>query len=512
MKKSLILLLLLFLVACQSEEKVVRKTKQELLDEVMTYEKNNLEGEIFYNIFPISFADADQDGYGDLKGITEKLDYLKTIGVKGIWLNPIYPSPSYHKYDIVDYKAIDPQFGTMDDFQNLLEQAHKKEMVVILDMVFNHTAKAHPWFEKSMKNEKGYEDYYIKTNDLSSLKIGDKSAWYQYQDTYYYGSFWSEMPELNLESEKVRQELKSVLKFWLDLGVDGFRFDAAKHAYDVNEYETGTPLLEKNLQFWLEMHAYIHSLNPQAYTVAEVWLGNQQRAHYAPAFSALFNFDFGQNVVSSLSSANSSELLSPFLKGNKFFEEIPSYIDATFLTNHDQNRIGSIFQETPQRLKAAAAILLTMPGNPFIYYGEELGYLGVKPDEQIREPMRWSDDAMLMPTWEKLVLNQQTASVEQQLLDENSLLNVYKTLGVLRSQSDALRHGGFENIQVGNSKVLVFRRKTALESIVVMINLDSVRHVVSAELMGEVVASSDSVPGADDGYVLEPYGYLLIKE
>lgn len=521
MKKLLLILIGLLLLSGCFEPKpaevpeYVGQESDALIDLLQDANAEHLKGEIFYNIFPISFADGNGDGFGDLKGIIESLDYLKELGVKGIWLNPIHPSPSYHKYDVMDYYAIDPQFGTMDDFKALIKAIDDREMVLIMDMVLNHSSSQHPWFLSALKDETGYEDYYIMVDSKDSIPAQDKSAWYERSGKFYYGSFWSEMPEFNLESDAVRTEFRKILKYWLDLGVDGFRYDAAKHAYDQHEYAVGTPTLRRNLQFWLEMKAYVKEINPQAYVVAEVWMEKQAMAAYGWAFDAMFNFDFGDGVIEAIRNANSSSLLSPYLQGLKPFSEYPHYLDATFLKNHDQPRIGTLLNGDIRQLKLAASILLTMPGNPYIYYGEELGYFGNKPDERIREPLKWDDYLTIKtPTWETVVLNKDTPNIATQHEDPLSLLNHYKSWGQFRDRDQNMKLGEFKNLMTGNQRVMAYTRN---DEFLIVHNLSGEVQEIEFEIGGDVVLSTAHELGKDaytqEGklFKIEPYTSLIIE-
>lgn len=514
MKKIILLIILILITSCAQKpvENFESLSEKELKEILADSNAEKLRGEIFYNIFPISYADGNGDGYGDLVGIIKSLDHLKSMGVKGLWLNPIHPSPSYHKYDVIDYYEVDPQFGTLDDFKALVKAAHEKDMVIIMDMVINHSSSQHPWFEKSMNNEEGYEDYYIKAATKEEIPAQDKSAWYQKNGQYYYGSFWSEMPEFNLESPSVRKEFRDITKFWLDLGVDGFRYDAAKHAYDINEYKPGTPTLRKNLQFWLEMKNHVKSINPEAYVIAEVWMDNQSMAYYTPAFDALFNFDFGQAAIASIRDQNSNAFLSPYLKGQKYFSEYPNYLDGTFLSNHDQPRIGSLLDGQWDLLKLGASILLTMPGNPYIYYGEELAYYGVKPDERIREPYKWDGyNDIQTPTWEGIELNRDTPNYDYQLNDENSMLTHYLKWGSYRSNSVVLKQGDFTNLMTGDHKLMAYTRSLNDETLLVVLNLANEQLQLDLDMSGSIEVNNKENKLEGSLITLEPYGSMIIK-
>ena len=227
---------------------------------------------VCYQIFPISWADSNDDGYGDLNGITENISYLAdTLNIDCIWINPINVSPSYHKYDVVDYYDIDPQFGTLEDFENLLEVAGDNDIRVLMDLVINHTSTANPWFIDSASSvDSDFRDYYV-WNDLKDRTVyPSKSGWSYTNGMFYYASFWSEMPELNFDNQDVRIEIENILEFWLNKGVDGFRIDAAKHLYDTNEYPSGTATFRENVNYFREFNYFVKQINPDAFIVGEI--------------------------------------------------------------------------------------------------------------------------------------------------------------------------------------------------------------------------------------------------
>lgn len=227
------------------------------------------DGRVFYEIFVRSFNDSNGDGIGDLKGVTEKLDYLKGLGVKGIWLMPINASSSYHGYDVDDYYSINKDYGTMEDFEELIKEAHKRDIKVIMDMVLNHTSVNNKWFESARQSEDSpYRDYYIWSNDMSlKTKVSSMNTkcWSQNGDKQelYYSVFWSGMPDLNYDNDKVFDEVKKITKYYLnDVKVDGFRLDAAKWVYDDD--------LDKNVKFWNKYSKYVKSVKKDAIIVANM--------------------------------------------------------------------------------------------------------------------------------------------------------------------------------------------------------------------------------------------------
>ena len=356
---------------------------------------------VHYEIFVRSFADSNGDGIGDLNGVTNNLDYLQDLGVSAIWLMPINPSPTYHKYDITDYYGIDREYGTIDDFRRLVAEAHRRGIAVIIDLVIHHTSSQHPWFREASKGPQSpYWNYYkwltpeeIKARRLATRDItadsGERNPWHAVPGATfperYYGMFWSGMPDLNFDHPPVREEMFRMARYWLnDMGVDGFRLDAARHLYR----EAEEP---KNHQFWQEFGREVEAAKPGAYTVGEVWTRPERVAPYFKGLTTNFNFDLCLAIEEVVRRGDDTEDLVEFLAyvQSAFAVVNPQFIDALMLSNHDQNRIGSALKGNVDKLKVAANLLLTLPGNPYLYYGEEIGMLGMKPDENIREPFLW---------------------------------------------------------------------------------------------------------------------------
>jgi len=483
--KKILILLLVVLTACSNTAKVKRKTVDELAILLKGSNADVFASEVStaYNIFPISYADSNGDGFGDFKGIIEHLDVLndgdpKTttdLGIDAIWLNPISPSDSYHKYDVKDFYAVDPHFGTLDDFKALVAACKQRGIKLILDMVFNHTAINNPWFEKAISGDKKYREYYRIEAKLTNAQYPDKTGWYYTNSLAYYASFWDKMPELNAQSEAVRTELKNVLKFWMDLGVEGFRYDAAPRVYDKNEYPVGTPTMELNKQFWMEMKEYVKSVDPDIFLLAEVWLPANQAAAFAVGFDSMFNFDLATGILKTVKDGYQTNFVTTYLNGKQnFTTRNENFIDSTFLTNHDQNRVMNVLGEDKQKAMLAADILFTLPGIPFIYYGEELGMLGAKPDEQIREPYRWTS-AIAAPNalWEQWKLNLNTVPYELQKDDAASIFSVYRKLVHLREASPILRFGEITALEAtaNNQKLLGYVRTYEGKQLTIIHNL-----------------------------------------
>lgn len=437
-----IVCLLLLIISCQQQQKITQ----------WPYGVN-------YEIFVRSYADSDGDGIGDFNGVTDKLDYLQKLGVGGIWLMPIMPSPTYHKYDVVDYKAVDPEYGTQADFKKLVAEAHKRDIKILVDLILNHTGSDHPWFQSAIADKNSpYRDYYVwakkdsiraqLSKKTTSLDSDNLTQWHPVKgDTvadHYYGFFWGGMPDLNFDNPKVKAEFVDIGKYWLnEMNVDGFRLDAAKHIFP-------TERAADNHTFWVWFREEMQKIKPDVYLVGEVWSKAPEVAPYLKGLPALFNFDMGYTITSVVQAGQDTiGLIGKYKEINDFYTSTTKdYIDATFLKNHDQNRIISELDNDVNKAKIAAGILFTLPGTPYIYYGEEIGMGGMKPDEYIREPFIWDDSEKdkFRTTWEvpKYSTDATVQSLAKQKEDPTSLYNFYKSFISYRNSSQVLTYGGIE--------------------------------------------------------------------
>lgn len=437
---------------------------------------------VFYEIFVRSFYDSDGDGIGDFNGIIEQLDYLNDsdpststdLGVTGLWLMPIHPSPSYHGYDVSDYYAVNPDYGTLDDFERLLAEAQKRGIRVIIDLVLNHTSTHHPWFQESKNPNSPYRDWYIWTDTHPGF-VGpwNQSVWHSDPSGYYYGVFWEGMPDLNYNHAEVTAQMKDVARFWLEeVGVDGFRLDGAKHLIEDGEDQENTAMTHT---WWKEFQIFYKGLHPQALTVGEVWSANSEVVQYAQGdmFDLVFNFDLAAAMLRSAGDRNARPAQEVFVNSVELFN--PGAF-ATFLTNHDMNRVIVQLLDSQEKARQAATLLLTGPGVPFIYYGEELGMTGVKPDERIRTPMQWSAESnggfTTGTPWAVPHPDYDEKNVAAQTDDPDSLLSHYRTLIQLRNQHAALRIGDYIPVEADNRAILSFLRVSKGEILLVIVNLD----------------------------------------
>ena len=368
-----------------------------------------------YEIFVGSFADSNGDGIGDLKGILDQIDYINDgdpsggadLGFTGLWTTPVFPSPTYHKYDVSDYKAIDPQFGSMEDFDALLAALHERGVTWILDLPINHTSVEHPWFKEAVQyltslapdQEPVFEDcpyvwYYRFSEEqyegyipLADSGIADDPSgrW------FYEARFWSGMPDLNLDTEEVRTELTDIMKFWIDKGIDGFRLDAVTSYYTADA--------EANIAFLTWLTDTARSLKPDIYLVGEAWENqNVYAEYYRSGIDSLFDFAFANAEGIVQKTANGKRSAAAFAEALADEEEMyagcnPNYVNAPFYTNHDMARSAGYFvKDAEPKTKLAGALNLLMTGNAYVYYGEELGMKGSGKDENKRAPMQWAGD------------------------------------------------------------------------------------------------------------------------
>lgn len=431
---------------------------------------------VFYEIFARSFNDSDGNGIGDFNGITQKLDYLEGLGITVVWLMPIFPSPSYHGYDVTDYYSVNPQYGTMDDFKNLLAEAHKRNIRIIIDLVINHTSDKHPWFKEAKKDPTSiHRDWYIwRDTDPKYVGPWGERVWHPSTTGFYYGIFEAFMPDLNYKNPAVTAEMKKIAYFWLtDVGVDGFRLDAAKHLIEEGTLQQNTEAT--HLWYQNEFYPAIKADNHEAMTVGEVFGdGLNTIANYIKndQFDLAFNFQLAGSFLESASTGKASYISNTIKVSGK---AIPNHQYATFLTNHDQERTMSQLGGDINKAKIASFLMLTSPGTPFIYYGEEIGMQGKKPDENIRLPMQWSADEFAgfstAKPWRIPNNNYTQVNIEAQTGDINSLLEHYRALIKLRKQHPALYGNEITLIDAHNPGIFSSLRTSSEEKILILANL-----------------------------------------
>jgi alpha-glucosidase len=523
------------------------------------------EGALVYHIYPRSFQDSNGDGIGDLPGITKRLAYIRELGANAIWLSPFYSSPmADFGYDVADYCAVDPQFGSLNDFKELLSEAKRHNLKVMVDLVPNHTSDEHAWFEESRQSKAGpRSDWYIwrdaaardgsgsplpPNNWRDALSGGSAWEWSPEREQFYLHSFNVKQPDLNWANPEVREAIKDAMRFWLSLGVDGFRVDAvywmAKHPLFSDdspnpEYVEGEDLrydalLHDNSRGWPAVYAYLSEiaevLKEPAYQdslrfmVTEAYPDRHNPlpaymnfyASVDPKVAAPFNFE---GLSMPWAAAEWRKFLRSFHSAlGQFSNEcIPSYAFG----NHDQPRLSSRLGEAPAR--SASVLLMTLPGMIFLYYGDELGMkdVTIPPDmvqdpaakgdpkhnrgrDPQRTPMQWSAEANAgfsdaTQTWLPVAADYKQYNVEVEQTNEYSLLSLYRTLGKLRNEADGLRHGAFNLLDIDSDQILGYTRTSTGDGYVVLINFsDRPATFEPGVQVGTRLVSSDpqSVPTA----------------
>lgn len=479
-----------------------------------TFDSNitNENGSVSYEIFVRSFYDSDGDGIGDLDGVSQKLDYLEELGIKTVWLMPIMPSPTYHGYDVTDYYSINEDYGTMADFEDLIENANKHNIDIMIDIVFNHSSTENPWFKES------YEDYIA--NDTSEDSKKDwycwsdsyKSGYYIYSGSnsiYYEARFDYSMPDFNTSCEAVREEMVNILDFWANKGVKGFRFDAVKYY----EYENTS----YNTEFLSYLHDEIVKKYPDTYFVGECMDSRDKvLSYYNSTFESFFKFDssmYGNGnslIVSQVKLATASNTFGDAIETYEaeLKEKNPNGYSSYFISNHDMDRASNYL--VGDNAKMAASLTYLLPGTPYIYYGEEIMLKGKRitsPDDQSdvrrRLPMIWSSTVSTglcdFPEKDRqdLATNDQvTSGVEDALLTGYSVLNHYKKVINIRNKYPFIKNSVFTNktdeLNTKYKYVLAYELSYGDESIVVIHNFQNFNIELDVSTLGTKIDSEVS--------------------
>jgi oligo-1,6-glucosidase len=527
---------------------------------------------VVYQIYPRSFQDTNGDGIGDIPGIIQHLDYLKSLGVGIIWLSPVYPSPNADNgYDISDYKDIHPEFGTMADMERLIEEARKRDIRIIMDLVINHTSNEHPWFQKSRDKNSPYRDYYIwrpgkdgkPPNNWTGFFAEDAWEYDEKSGEYYLHLFAKKQPDLNWHNPKVMEEVKDIMRFWLDKGVAGFRCDAINLLYKSSLEDGKKRLALTGSEFYVNqegIHDILRTLRREVldhydcFTVGETGM-----------ITAEMGFDLCDKSRRELDMLISFEHMDTdhyYVKwfkrkfhAGRFGKAIAKWQkaldwNALYLENHDQPRSVSRFGDDGEywarSAKMLCVLLLSLRGTPFIYQGEEIGMtnfdftcmdqiqdveshnvynlakrlhfpawlrwkmIKATSRDNARTPFQWSAGMNAGFTagkpWLGINHNYERINMASQADDPNSILNFYRSMITLRNGSDILKHGSFRELEIGKY-LFVYRREYEGESLTVALNFS--RRPQKAQYGGEVVLSSYG-RAAYDG-ILQPYEAVILK-
>jgi len=381
-----------------------------------------------YEIFVRSFRDSNEDGVGDIQGIEESIHYFLSLGVNLIWLMPIFKSPSFHGYDVTDFENINPLYGNIEDFKKLITALHDKNIKIILDFPLQHTSSLHPWFEKALSGDERFRNYYLWSEDeeilLERREWDGQPVWHPSPSGHYKGLFGAGLPDLNYNNEEVVKKMKEILKYWFDMGIDGIRLDAAKHIFEDHE---------QNKRFWRD---FLKDFEGKIF-IGEIWDSQNIVDEYGEIFKYVFNFLLSYSIKESVKREDPGLLIEGIQKSLKS----KNYIPVNFLTNHDMTRLAEYIEDERKR-KLTFSILLTLPGIPFIFYGEELGMKGRYDPfftEDVLEPFPWKETLYSkgQTMWKsfKYLKAHSGFSVEANENRNDSLLNHIRKLGKWRKNN-----------------------------------------------------------------------------
>jgi maltose alpha-D-glucosyltransferase/alpha-amylase len=519
---------------------------------------------VFYEISVRSFQDSDGDGHGDLRGVLARLDYLQDLGVDCLWLMPMYPSPLRDDgYDVADYRGIARPFGTLEDFRALLEAVHARGMHLLLDLVLNHTSSDHPWFQAARSDRRSpYRDYYVwsdsdrKYQGTRIVFVDTESSNWTWDETagqFYWHRFYASQPDLNYDNPDVRREMLEVVRYWLDLGVDGFRVDAVPYLFE--REGTSCENLPETHAYLKELRAFIDRNYPGRIILCEA---NQWPEDVRPYFGdgdefhLGFHFPLMPRIFMALCKGRCDDLADVLRRT----PDIPENCQwCTFLRNHDEltlemvtpedrqwmwdhyapdptmrlnlgirRRLAPLLDNDRRKIELAHSLLLTLPGSPVLYYGDEIGMgenLGLPDRVGVRTPMQWDEGALAGFTTGQPVTDfvrgdrsPRDVNVAAQLADRSSLLHAIRHMIAVRKQNPVFGRGQLRWLDIGNPSVAAYLRRQAESSVLVLNNLTAMTQVVRppTDVRGTFVdlLAADSV-AIRDAVSLPAYGKLWLS-
>ena len=489
-----------------------------------------------YEVFVYSFFDSDGDGIGDLEGIREKLSYIGEgedgLGCDMLWLTPIFPSPTYHKYDVTDYQAVDEAFGSLEDFDALARDCQERGIRLIIDLPVNHTSWEHPWFLKakeyleslpsgqapSLQECPEFGFYHFSQQAQSGYAPLGETGW------YYEAQFWEGMPDLDLDSEAVRREIENITGFWASHGVDGFRLDAVTYFYSGEKERTNSFLS------WLNQT--VKDQNPQAYLVGEAWTDAESyAAFYESGIDSFFDFAFSgsEGVITAVARGNrGADWYGQKLMQEEalFASHRESYVNAPFYTNHDLARSAGYYtRDDGSRHKLAEGLNLLMPGVAFLYYGEELGMKGSGRDENKRLGMYWSDDpearGLCQGPPEREEVSQKYPSLEDQMKDGESIFRYVQKAIQIRRAFPAIAGGTTTLVEElsGKAACVLLRERKGFPAMLLCINTSEQAQEIDFSESGweglilqeELLARGGEATLEGDVLHLPPFGIAVLS-
>ncbi len=475
----------------------------------------------WYEVFVRSYQDSNGDGVGDLNGLQERLDYICDMGYDGLWLMPIMPSPSYHKYDVTDYCSVDPQYGTIDDLKALVEACHARGIRLIIDLPLNHSSVKHPWFTEACSaltkgdSNNPYIDYYCFSNKSGQKLIPVSGTDWFYEEQFSGGG----MPDLNLDSAAVRAEIEVILDFWLnECGVDGFRLDAVTSYYAADT--------ARNVEFLRWLNDTAKSIKPGCFLVGEAWLGLTSIAEYYESGVDCF-FLFPAAEAEGYIARTIRARSKPAQQYIKYMEQVKEtmgdHLLAPFIGNHDTGRaVGSLqARSAPERAKFAEALVNLMGGATFTYYGEEIGMVGSGDDPNKRLAMYWNDADMTQQPPGTTKIEYAFPGVDEQLADEHSLLNYMKELNHLKFRVPSIARGENEFIYSDDDLCVMKRTWNDEESYIAVNFSGKAAHTYMLEVENLVLAgqldafaekAAVEISPSGASLTLPPYAIVVLTE
>jgi maltose alpha-D-glucosyltransferase/alpha-amylase len=519
---------------------------------------------VFYQISVRAFKDSNGDGHGDLHGLIEKLDYLQTLGVDCIWIMPIYPSPlNDDGYDIADYYAVDQTFGSLDDLKELIEAAHARKIRIVMDLVLNHTSSAHPWFQASRADRNSpFRDYYVwsdtdeKYKDARIIFIDTEPSnwtWDEVAGQYYWHRFYASQPDLNFDNPKVQEEMLNIARFWLDLGIDGFRADAVPYLFE--REDTNCENLEETHAFLKKLRSFMDQHYPDCILLCEANQYPEDVRQYfgdGDEFHMGFHFPIMPRIYMALKKGRYEDMA-------EIMRRTPSIPEncqwCTFLRNHDEltlemvtpeerdwmweqyapeprmkinrgirRRLAPLLDNDRRRIELANSLLFTMPGSPIIYYGDEIGMgdnIDLPDRNGVRTPMQWDDSlnggfttGTPYSEFVKGSLGYSQVNVATQMKDPNSLFHSIQKMIAVRKKHAAFGGSSMEWIETDNPAVAVYIRQHNDDSMLIFNNLSS--SVETVKLPHEYQKTyldlfAGQTSTFTESITLQPYSYLWLQ-
>jgi maltose alpha-D-glucosyltransferase/alpha-amylase len=520
---------------------------------------------VFYELYVRAFYDSNGDGHGDLRGVIQKLDYLVNLGVDCVWLMPLYPSPLKDDgYDIADFYGVLTEYGVLEDFKTLVQEAHRRGLRIIADLVLNHTSDQHPWFQAArLSRTSPYRQYYVwsdsdqKFSDARIIFIDTESSnwtWDEEAGQYFWHRFYSSQPDLNYDSPAVREEMLRVMKFWLDLGIDGFRADAVPYLFE--REGTNCENLPETHDYLKKLRAFIDQNYPGRILLCEAnqwpedvrpYFGNGDEFHVG------FHFPIMPRIYMALKKGRIDDMVE-ILRRTPPIPENCQW--CTFLRNHDEltlemvtpeerewmweqyapeprmklnlgirRRLAPLLDNDRRRIELANSLLFTLPGSPIIYYGDEIGMgdnIDLPDRNGVRTPMQWDDsiDAGFttgepFTEFVKGELSYRNVNVASQLADKNSLFHSISRMVNIRKSHHAFGRGSMQWVETDNPAVAVYARKYENESLLILNNLSDSLQTISfpPEYRGGYLDLLSNVKNITESTLaMQPYSYLWLKE